>query len=314
MAAHNRPLLSLIVGAALAVLSATGCLSTSPRVVKIGLVAPFEGRYREIGDQVIAAARDAVREYAIRYPNNGRVIELVAYDDRGTASLAVDQARKLVADPDVAVVIGHWRDETTQAALPVYQKAGKAVIVYSPADLSTGGSVENLSPALEDLQTLAESWAQNNDAKVMVDSGDDALASAEQLTAEPPSSKLVGSPVWGLSQFHALAPTGGPNLYFVTGAAYPADLSDQDWPAARVKSFVTGYEVDSLGAPPGLLSVSAYEATWLAIERIARDDSAPSPISDFTDITFGPDGRRSQAPIYLYEWQGQAARLVSRLR
>src|SRR5262245_50099283 len=113
----------------------TGCIQTTPKVVKIGLVAPFDGRYREIGVDVIPAARLAIREWAEQNPNRHIAVELVAYDDGGNPDQAEFQAEKLAADSDVAVVIGHWRDDTTQAALPVYEAANLPLITFTTGDL-----------------------------------------------------------------------------------------------------------------------------------------------------------------------------------
>jgi ABC-type branched-subunit amino acid transport system substrate-binding protein len=303
----------------IATCAATGCLSTSPKVVKIGFVAPFEGRYREIGDQVIPAARLAVRDYASRFPDNHLVIELVAYDDRGIPSLAVEQANKLISDPEVAVVVGHWRDETTQAALPVYEKAGIPLITFSLADLPAGGDVENWSPSLDDMQQLAVDWnkTQASPIGLMLDNGDDAADAAAVLTlsaTHPAGNAAIGGPVWGLNQFHALAADSGITLYFVSGAAYPEDLSDDNWMPARVTDFVSGYEKSSLGAPPGLLSVTAYTVTWQAIEQAAAQAGIQSVMSAPGAATFDATGRRERAPIYLYRWVNGRPHLVKRLR
>ena len=46
-------------------LSLSACASTQP-VIKIGLVAPFEGRFRAIGYEAVYAARLAIREINAR--------------------------------------------------------------------------------------------------------------------------------------------------------------------------------------------------------------------------------------------------------
>src|SRR5690349_15341217 len=89
----------LLLGVAL---NNLGC-HESPRVVKIGLVAPFEGRYRSIGYDVIPAVRLAIREFAKE--NATRLsVELVAYDDGGVPERALLQAQKLVSDPQIRTV------------------------------------------------------------------------------------------------------------------------------------------------------------------------------------------------------------------
>jgi hypothetical protein len=111
--------LVLLLVAGVLVVLATGCQKTDP-VVKIGLVAPFEGRYRPIGYDVIYSARLAVREINAAGGIDGHRVALVALDDGGDPQLAYDAARALSVDPNVVAVIGHWLPETTTAAAPVY--------------------------------------------------------------------------------------------------------------------------------------------------------------------------------------------------
>ena len=108
--------------------------------LKIGLVAPFEGRYRSIGYDVIYAARLAVREANAAGGVAGYSVELVAYDDGGVPDTAALQARKLDADPLVLGVIGHFRESTTAASLPGYAEAELPIVapdVYA-VDLTSG--------------------------------------------------------------------------------------------------------------------------------------------------------------------------------
>ncbi len=108
--------------------------STSP-VIKFGLVAPFEGRYRPIGYDAIYAARLAVRERNASGGVGGYRVELVAYDDGGDAPSAVERARQLALDPQVMAVIGHFRADTTRAAWDVYAREALPLIApVIPAD------------------------------------------------------------------------------------------------------------------------------------------------------------------------------------
>lgn len=99
-----------------------GCASVQP-VVKIGLVAPFEGAQRELGYDAIYAARLAVREINEAGGIGGTRVALVALDDRGDVALAEEMAVSLTIDPDVVAVIGHGLAETTAVAQPVYDDA-----------------------------------------------------------------------------------------------------------------------------------------------------------------------------------------------
>ncbi|MDY0019926.1 MAG: ABC transporter substrate-binding protein, partial [Anaerolineae bacterium] len=102
-----------------------------PSVIKFGLVAPFEGRYRSIGYDAIYAARLAVREINAAGGVDGWQIELVAYDDRGDPDLARTAARNLAVDPDVVAVIGHYHQESTVAAQAAYADAGLPLIALN---------------------------------------------------------------------------------------------------------------------------------------------------------------------------------------
>lgn len=120
----NRFWLIPALGLALVGLALVGCNFTQPVVVKVGLVAPFEGRGRPIGYDVIYSARLAVREINQAGGLDGYRVALVAYDDSGDPALAADVAQALAMDPDVIAVMGNWQPETTAAAAPVYAAAG----------------------------------------------------------------------------------------------------------------------------------------------------------------------------------------------
>jgi len=118
--------------------------------VKVGLVAPFEGRYRYVGYDVIYAVRLALREANAAGGVGGYSVELVAYDDGADPTMAVEQARKLAVDPAVVAAIGHFREETTAAALGAYAGAGIPLVAPAVLDraLTRGeGTVYRLGPA-----------------------------------------------------------------------------------------------------------------------------------------------------------------------
>lgn len=126
-----------MAGAALALLLLLlggGCRAL-PRTVKVGLVAPFEGRWRDVGYDAIYAARLAVREVNEGGGIGAYRVELVALDDGGDPQLAAEAAAALAADPQVLVALGHWLPETTAAAAPVYAGASLALLPLGPAPL-----------------------------------------------------------------------------------------------------------------------------------------------------------------------------------
>ncbi|MCA9906883.1 MAG: ABC transporter substrate-binding protein, partial [Anaerolineae bacterium] len=88
-------------------------IQPTPAIYKIALLAPFEGRYREVGYDALYAARLALAEA------NVTQIELLAVDVGGTTARAVDRAQALAQDPAVltAIAVGFAAaDAETQVA------------------------------------------------------------------------------------------------------------------------------------------------------------------------------------------------------
>lgn len=283
-----------------------GCIRTAPQVVKIGLVAPFEGRYREIGDDVIPGARLAIREWAEEQQESTIIIELVAYDDAGDADQAIDQARNLVIDPEVEVVVGHWLDETTEAALPVYQDAGLPLITFCDKDLASTAGIYNLSPSEVEIESRVQQWSRENHVNptLALNSDGGVLGSAETaIEAASDHEVLLGGSLWGLNQFYRVTAGRADGTYFATGLAQVDDVTGEFWTAQRRSEFVQGYEQGSFAAPPGLYAVAAYEATWAAIRYVAERHNVQHGSMPADTITFDAAGRRSDAPIYLYRWE-----------
>ncbi len=126
---------------ALAALAAVGCASVDP-VVKIGLVAPFEGRHRAIGYDAIYSARMAVREINAAGGIGGYRVTLVALDDRADIELARQAAASLVGDPGVVAVVGHYVTSATEIAAPIYAEGGLPLLAmgappFMPTDPAT---------------------------------------------------------------------------------------------------------------------------------------------------------------------------------
>jgi len=114
----------------------TACASVQP-VVKIGLVAPFEGAQRELGYDAIYAARLAVREVNQAGGIGGYRVALVALDDGGDDLLAAETAASLIIDPAVVAVIGHGLVQTTAVAQLVYAEANLALLPLGSAPFIT---------------------------------------------------------------------------------------------------------------------------------------------------------------------------------
>ncbi len=100
--------------------------------VSIGLVAPLTGDQAYIGIGVLQGAQMAVEDANARGPVFGDTrIKFVPLDDQHNPTQAVMAANKLVSDPNVVGVVGHFNSSCSKAASSIYHEARVAQI--SPA-------------------------------------------------------------------------------------------------------------------------------------------------------------------------------------
>lgn len=137
--------------------------STDP-LLKIGLVAPFEGQFRARGYEVLYAVRLAVRQWNKAGGVEGYRVELVALDDGGDPTMAMQQVRELAVDQDVMGVIGHFVKETTLAAAPEYATQGLTLVAPDAGTeaITAAGWVVRLGPSNRLLGSEAARYAVEN--------------------------------------------------------------------------------------------------------------------------------------------------------
>jgi ABC-type branched-subunit amino acid transport system substrate-binding protein len=234
-------------------------------MLKIGLAAPFEGRYRDIGYEVIYAVRLAVREANAAGGVGGYSLGLVALDDGGDPELAARQALKLAVDPDVLAVIGHWRDDTTRAAATVYAQHHLPLLATtSDADLPAGAF--RMWPVAAAEQAAVPPGARQ--CPPPCDNLEDLgwlAATHRQFPAEP----VYGPALWGQPQFLRLAGEAGAGAYFIAPAPYPAQSGDP--------GFSGRYTAISGGVAPYANAVLAYDAARLILAALAEGLAAGPP-------------------------------------
>jgi ABC-type branched-subunit amino acid transport system substrate-binding protein len=107
------------------------CVPSTKPSLKITLVGPFEGRYRDVGIEVIYAARLAIREANVQGGVGGYTVELMGFDDGGDPDQAMMQAKKVATDSQVVAAVGNWLPSTTQAAAAVYDRVGIPFVAIS---------------------------------------------------------------------------------------------------------------------------------------------------------------------------------------
>jgi branched-chain amino acid transport system substrate-binding protein len=293
----------------------SGCagLGSTRPVVKIGLVAPFEGLYRHLGYDVLYAVKLAVRECNAAGGVSGHKVELVALDDGNDPARSPLQARKMMVDTDVMGVIGHFSDETALAALDEYHQAGLALITPVAADEVTeqgypevfrlyarnslfGGKAA--SYVVEELRM----------SRLAVLRGRDDLADAFVRTAEGLGAEVVLDADTGFTSAELFFFSGGaveggelivrardagveavfmggseldsPQLAQIGGEAVRGTFYITAVPRINGGDFVAGYRA-STGRLPGSQATVAYDATCVLLEALARAiDSRGEPARD----------------------------------
>lgn len=112
----------------------SSCVSESVRpVVKIGLLAPFEGLHRRVGYEALAAMRQAI---AIHSTHDIAMIPL-ALDVGGRPSQAGRTAQKLLADPTVQAVLGPYQATLIEQVRPVFADSSVPWFVPTRVDPSS---------------------------------------------------------------------------------------------------------------------------------------------------------------------------------
>ena len=97
-------------------------------VVKIGLVASFEGPQRTMAYDTLLAVKLAIEHHNDISRANGPLVELVALNDDGQSEDSKQQALQMVADPAILGVIGPWMAHSAAAGNDIYREARLAVV------------------------------------------------------------------------------------------------------------------------------------------------------------------------------------------
>lgn len=223
----------------LAVLALTACATSSlPETAYIALLAPFEGRYREVGYDLLYAARLGLADAG--YTN----LELLPIDDGGSVSHAADRAHALALNPRVRVALVAGNEATHADVLNAFNNVPVVVI-----------GLWDASPIDEDIFILA-----NADIPQQITAPDG--IGVEGTAALP--APLRSGDIFALKQFPKLRE----DLSGIT-VLTSAQLPD----TAFTERFVNSGQFVQ---PPGLLVTLAYDATRLTAQAVGAD-SAETP-------------------------------------
>lgn len=123
-----------LIGFALCLLLVGASCTPIQPVAKIGLIAPFEGLYRETGYAALDAVRAAISDCA---PPDADVIPL-ALDTSAQPQTAIRAAEKMLLDPATAAVIGPFSLDTLSAVAPAMQESD--LVWLAPMVVNAGGT------------------------------------------------------------------------------------------------------------------------------------------------------------------------------
>lgn len=259
-----------------------GCAAPVPERSYLALLAPFEGRYREVGYDLLYAARLALADGDYAH------IALLPVDDGGTAALAEARARALALNPRVRVVMVAGRHATQPETLRAFDNLPVVVI-----------GLWNAQP-LDGVFILSSAQAA------------DALTAPPGIGVEAAAAlptPVSGGEVFALKQFPLLRPdlTG----ITVVSSAQPAD-------AAFTERYLRSGEFVQ---PPGLLVTLGYDAARLTADALAGDTPTRRAVRDrirlteYTGITGlirFEDGYWADAPLHRYRYTAEGTLTLTR--
>lgn len=149
------------VSAALLLLVMSGCaVAQTPPIVRVALLAPFEGRYREVGYDALYAARLALSD------SDTTQVVLLAVDDGGTPENAAARAQALALDPSVRAVLLVGYAATDPATLDALGDV-PAIVIGAWGVSPRGGLQVMASPSAEVLPRLDVLDAARQDAPLV---------------------------------------------------------------------------------------------------------------------------------------------------
>jgi len=322
----------LLIAAALSIASCALPGTIQP-AIKIGLSAPFEGLYRDLGYEVLSAVRLAVRQRNGSDGLDGRYfVELVALNDFGEPREAARQAREMAADPDILAVIGGWPSAMPLAASE-YELLGvayleppvdagllaatavgwavldkgvrRAVLLYgaAPADEELARQVAATLVSYEGSVSLSAADAQSHDWLVQI-----RLATADLcdlLFVSGSAQEVAAWVILARSSGYAGLILGGPALAgqqavsMAGGAAEGAFIISHLAPPTADRAFVDPFLAVSGGSPPGPPAGWAYLAANTLLDVL----------EDTLDARRAPSRDAVRAGLKAQPWPSPAAYL-----
>ncbi len=130
---NNRPfhVLSIVVIVAL-VLAGCGPAGAGGAVIKIATQSPLSGSQSQIGTGIKNGAELGMAQLKAPLEALGFQVQLAAFDDQADSNTGVANAKKIVSDPAILCVVGHYNSSVQIPSSEEYHTAGLANV--SPAN------------------------------------------------------------------------------------------------------------------------------------------------------------------------------------
>lgn len=248
----------------------TSCTNI-PTPTRIALLAPFEGRYREVGYDALYSARMAVQDAGTNF------IELLPVEDGGSATSATTRAHALNIDPDVAAVLVLGYSATDAAVLAAFGDLPVLVVGDWGAQPVSERVYILTNPTIRDQLTIPEHTE---------------ITESAQLPAP-----FTGGEILALTQFGDLRPTLD-GITILSSAALPD--------AQFAERYTTS---DPFAPEPGLLASLSYDAARMAAEAMLSGQGDREAVNQylgetnyagFNGIIRFEGGYWADAPIHEY--------------
>jgi branched-chain amino acid transport system substrate-binding protein len=136
---NNRSIRSRVAFAfLLTIIVFAACAVTAPQAraqkgrIKVATQTPLSGEQASIGEPIKLGAQLAVEEAVKRFKALGYDLVLVPYDDQAKPEVGVANARNILADSDVLLIVGHFNSGVALPSSDVYKEGMLAMV--SPAN------------------------------------------------------------------------------------------------------------------------------------------------------------------------------------
>src|SRR5437667_9454364 len=127
-----RLTLALLAVLALAALPAATKAQGSKGTLKIATQSPLSGGQAALGEGIKLGTQLAIEKFKGNLEKTGFKVELVPYDDQAKPDVGVSNAKNIIADKAIMVVIGHLNSGVAIPSSEVYKEDSLAMI--SPAN------------------------------------------------------------------------------------------------------------------------------------------------------------------------------------